>query len=100
MQGVGEGLGINSGKSHRRYLCSRSPTCPPVLSLKQPPLPPPQAWETEQGKWVLIIARLGSMEPGALEGQGWCGRTLPGSLEGLWGSQAELGARRGLEPAG
>lgn len=33
-------------------------------------------------------------------GPGWCGRTLPGSLEGLWGSQAELGARRGWEPAG
>ena len=104
VQGVGEELGINSGKSHRRYLCSWSPACPPVLSLKQPPLFPPQAWETEQGKWVLIIAHLGSMEPGALEGKvgagGHCQAAWKGCVgqPGGAGSPAELGASRMRSP--
>lgn len=91
VQGVGEGLGINSGKSHRRYLCSRSPTCPSVLFLKQPPLPRPLAWETEQGKWVLITACLGSMEPGALVGAG-------GHCQAAWKGCGA--ARQSWEPGG
>lgn len=79
----------------------RSPRLSPCLVSEAASPAPSQAWETEQGKWVLIIACLGSMEPGALEGAGWCRRTLPGSLEGLCGgSQAELGAERSWEPAG
>lgn len=80
------------------------PCLSPVLSLKQPPLCPPQAWETDQGKWVLIIVRLGSMEPGALEGKVGAGRHCQAAWKGCVGqpggagSRAELGASRMRSP--